>query len=170
MITILLENFNYNLFNQDIYDLYINSLCLSAIPCPKCNQLHCLIRHAYYTRYLKSRSNKVELRIQRVLCTNCNSTHALLPSFIVPYSQINIHAIVSIIKSDNRDSFLDEQPLIEESNLRYIMKQYNRLFRPFLSNIASLNITSIIKQCFFSVSKMFMQIKNTTNSLFIVPT
>lgn len=170
MITILLENFNYNLINQDTYDFYINSLCLSSIPCPKCNQLHRLIQHASYTRSLKSGSNKVTLKIQRVLCTNCNSTHALLPSFIVPYSQITTSSMISIITSDHRSSYLDEHPLLDESNLRYILKQYNRLFKPFLSNIASLNITSIIKRCFFSVSKMFMQIKNTINSLFIVPT
>ncbi|WP_442879861.1 DUF6431 domain-containing protein [Anaerorhabdus sp.] len=170
MITILLENFNYNLINQETYDLYINSLCLSSIPCPKCNQIHCLIYHASYNRYLKTRSNKIKLKIQRVLCTNCNSTHALLPSFIVPYSQITTSAMISIITSDHRSSYLDEHPLLDESNLRYILKQYNRLFKPFLSNIASLNITSIIKRCFFSVSKMFMQIKNTINSLFIVPT
>lgn len=170
MITILFENFKHNFIHQSIYDDYINSLHLSSIPCPLCMQHHCLIRHAYYTRSIKSGVEKIHLRIQRVICNKCKSTHAILPSFIIPYSQIDTSTMISIVTSDDFTSILSDNPLLEESNLHYILRQYNTLYKTFLSNIASMTISSIIKLCFSHSSRTFMQFKKTINSLFIIPT
>lgn len=48
-----------------------------SLICPKCKH-HDFHRHGYYTRKVKYRRHSVTLRILRVKCMNCKSTHALL--------------------------------------------------------------------------------------------
>ena len=144
-----MKNFKKNLINQATYDDYIHSLTLSDIPCPYCNQVHSLIHHANYTRSIKVLTHKVQLSIHRVLCTKCRTTHALLPSFIVPYSQIDTSTMISIVFHQDHHSVLENNPLLELSNIRYILKQYNLQFKSFLSSFSSEPLIVIIQHCFY---------------------
>ena len=55
--------------------------------CSKCDQS--FIKHGHYVR--KTPLAGVTLRIQRVICPACKKTHALIPCFVFPYSQVMAH-------------------------------------------------------------------------------
>ena len=96
MITLSGLNCNPNTENiQDKYDAFIRSLQLHQLTC-SCGHSACLFIHAYYTRSLKVLDRSVDLRICRVRCSACGKTHALMPAFIVPYSQMALPDQVEI--------------------------------------------------------------------------
>lgn len=70
--------------------------------CPCCHAKNKLIKYGTYERNLSILlDNEVEnyrIYIQRVICTSCNHTHALLPNFIVPYKIMAIFSIAQIVK------------------------------------------------------------------------
>lgn len=85
MITVYKANVNQ--VDAESYKKFIpDSLNLYSLICPKCKH-HDFQKHGYYTRKVKYRRHSVTLRILRVKCMCCKSTHAVLLYFIVPYSQ-----------------------------------------------------------------------------------
>ena len=172
MITIFTDNCNpisQILYNNILYNLQFHQLSCS------CGQSACLSIHGYYTRGIKIEDSLVPLRICRVKCSVCNRTHALLLSSIVPYSQISLQEQVDIIScyESNGDfsPVLNTHPSIDESNLRYVTRQY--LFhwlQRLLSMSISISSKNLIPSCFSSFGRQFMQIKRTVNILFLRPT
>ena len=86
--------------------------------CPYCHAKGKLIKYGTYERNLSVLvDNEVEnyrISIQRVICTSCNHTHALLPNFIVPYKIMTIFSISQIAK---RASISSAYKLAETINL-----------------------------------------------------
>lgn len=86
--------------------------------CPYCHAKGKLIKYGTYERNLSVLvDNEVEnyrISIQRVICTSCNHTHALLPNFIVPYKIMTIFSIAQIAK---RASISSAYKLAETINL-----------------------------------------------------
>ena len=74
---------------------------------------------------------------------------------MVPYSQIPLALHVRLIQAYEHETgfrnILEEQYLVDENNLKSI-------------------IPSLISGCFSLFSRQFMQIKSTSNKLFILPT
>lgn len=68
------------------------------------------------------------LQLHRVICSCCFHTHALLPSSIVPYSQISLAEHVKIISchEDRKElqTPMNHNPSIDESNCRYIIRNF----------------------------------------------
>jgi len=62
-----------------------------------------MTRHAYYKRNVISIINAVMiytiLKILRVKCTSCGSTHAILPSDIIPYKQFDYLSFMTILEN-----------------------------------------------------------------------
>jgi len=90
-----------SLFFQEKYNNFIESLNFSSL---RCSNSECRLRgqckrHAYYKRKIITEREKEEIRILRVKCTHCDATHALLPKWIVPYSQHLITDQIEIIKA-----------------------------------------------------------------------
>ena len=117
MITIYFKKINT--LNQISYNNLINSLHINQITC-SCGRSCCLIKHAYYTRHIKiSGGVKVSLSILRVKCTECGKTHAILPSIIVPYSQVTLHDHITIIvnaaNKSSQNDVMNNNPLINEN-------------------------------------------------------
>ena len=173
MITIF-EDF-CNPISQDSYDKTLYSLPFHQLTCA-CGHSACLTIHGYYDRFLKSEAHSVRLHICRVKCSYCNGTHALLPSYIVPYSQVSLPDQVDIIScyenADNYSGIMDQTPSIDENCIRSIIRRY---LLHWLQRIlsASLSITislSFIRLCFSHFSRPFMQVKRTPNILFLTPT
>lgn len=173
MITILTDNCNP--ISQKNYDNLLSNLNQHQLTCT-CGHSACLIRHGYYKRKIKSESSAIVLRIRRVICSICNTTHAILPEYIIPYSQISHQDQVSIIScfenATDLTTIMEENPTIDESNVRYVIKQYikhwaQRILAMGLSATAS---GTFIKQCFSCFNRQFMQIKRTPNILFLKPT
>lgn len=160
----------FNTLNQKNYDKCIDSLQLQRhqIKC-SCGHSGCLIIHGRYTRTLKTPYGSIVLRILRFLCKECGKTHALLPDIIVPYSQISVHEHVLIINADTSeecDSIMENNPLIDESNISYIKRQFKKYWK---QRLLAQNISfseDLISSCFYYYGKQFMQIKYTMNLLY----
>ena len=115
---------------------------------------------------MKYRNQKVSLRILRVKCLSCGSTHAILLYFIVPYSQYALEVHLKAIQSKYINSFLEcigWNENIAEYSYYYIRDQYHKRWKQLL---ISENISlwpNLFKDCFKHFSMQFMQIKCTKN-------
>ena len=49
---------------------------------------------------------KIEIPVQRIQCTQCKSTHALLPTNFVPYTQVTYLFIYYIVTLDENDDLI----------------------------------------------------------------
>lgn len=165
MITI--KSKKYKTFDNNIqnkYNFVINEeLKMTKLRC-SCGKKGTLIKHAYYYRLVRTPLGKVKLRILRVLCLECNKTHAIMIQSIVPYSQLLINQQLKIIttKGSDLESLMIEYE-IEESHLRYIKKQYDKHWKQRLLHFnISLN-NDLIDSCFHYFNQQFMQIKHLSN-------
>lgn len=161
--------------SQDSYDKTVNSIPFHQLTCT-CGHSACLTIHGYYDRRVKSGDHSIKLHICRVKCSHCNKTHALLPAFLVPYSQVSFPdqtAIISCYESSGDYSeIMDKTPSIDENCIHSIIRRYLlHWFQRVLSAQLSIsNSLSFIKLCFLHFSRQFMQIKSTPNILFSAPT
>lgn len=164
-----------NPISQDSYDKTINSLQFHQLTCT-CGHSACLTIHGYYDRNIKVEDHSARLHICRVKCNHCNTTHALLPTFIVPYSQVSFPDQVDIIScyesSRNYTDLMERTPSIDENCIhsvirRYVHHWYQRLLSFKLSLTSSL---PFIQLCFLHFSRQFMQVKITPIILFLTPT
>ena len=164
-----------NPISQDSYDKIINSLQFHQLTCT-CGHSACLTIHGYYDRNIKSEDHSVRIHICRVKCSHCNTTHALLPSFIVPYSQVSFPDQVDIIScyedSGNYSDIMERTPSIDENCIHSIIRNY---VRHWIQRILSINLSistshTFLRLCFLHFSRQFMQIKRTSNILFLTPT
>lgn len=170
MITIQLK---IKHINQAQYNVIIQSLDIHKLTCT-CGHKGCLVKHAYYRRKLKSRHKVITLYILRLFCQHCKRTHAVLPSNIVPYQQIQVMDQVKIINilnnKDSIDDFLNKNTAIDENNVKRVFRSF---LRHWLAKLDCQNIlldSNITENCFKHYSSQFMQIKKTKNTLFIETT
>ena len=173
MITVITEECND--ISQLFYDTAMDSFQISQIEC-SCGHSGCLVGHGSYTRSLKTALEKIPLRIRRVQCSLCNATHALLPSCIVPYSQVPLmdHAAIaaSYENGGNGMDVMDKNPELSPSQVFYILSLYIRLWRQrILSERIPLSPAwALTVPCLRCFGRQFMQIKSTRNVLFAPPT
>ena len=68
---------------------------LGVLRCPACGALDCLKKHASYWKhyYLE------QIQILRVMCSACDTTHALLPSFSLPGTSGGTEEVEAYLKS-----------------------------------------------------------------------
>lgn len=170
MITIFVKESNP--LTQNFYNNLINTLQFHSLTCT-CGHSACLSIHGYYTRSLKTPEGKLPLRICRVICSFCHRTHALLPSSVVPYSQVSTEEHIDIITSyEDRvgwERLMNHNPYIDESNCRHIIRTFLRHWKQRLlsGNIPLSDKTLLICDCFSAFSRQFMQIHCTPNILFM---
>lgn len=161
-----------NTLTQSFYNNLITNLQFHDLTCT-CGHSGCLHIHGYYERFLKTPEGRLKLRICRVRCECCGKTHAVLPSFIVPYSQISIQDQTNIIRTYETGSSMENVMMtntsIDESNCRHIIRQYRKYWKPkFLSGrISTAPLSELISASFHLFSYQFMQIRSTSNILFL---
>lgn len=168
MITLnVIEN---NPLTPKFYNYIISNLQFHRLTC-SCNHSACLSVHGYYHRFIKTPTGKLKFRICRVKCSLCGKTHAILLSSFVPYSQISLSEQVAIISSFESDSSFESvmvnNPSIDESNCRYVLKQF---FSHWKERLLAYGISfrfSDLLHCFSFYKRQFMQIKSTPNILFL---
>ena len=169
MITCYVKNINS--LNQKTYNNFIKYFPFHELSC-SCGNFNCLTRHAYYTRYIKTVNGNTPISILRVKCNVCNATHAILISNIVPYSHILLDDHVRIIYAyENKSSFIDilNDAYIDESNIKYIIRQYISHFKQKILEHNLLFDQSLVLNCFKYFKCNFMQIKTAFKNLFIHP-
>ena len=97
MITIFVKDCNQ--ISQSFYDSVIFDLQLHQMTC-SCSHSACLSVHGYYWRSVKLPSGTLRLRVCRVKCSECGTTHALHLTSMVPYSQkLLIHPLMKTMSN-----------------------------------------------------------------------
>lgn len=135
-----------NTINQNIYSSVTSSLDFSSVHCPKCNESGLKV-HAYYYRAFKNSS----IRITRLICPHCGSTHAVLLSPMIPFiSSVSYDDMISIIVHKNTDAEIDN------SLISYFHTRFVNCFGDYYHI------------CLFNSRNLFLSFV-TTHDLFIIP-
>jgi hypothetical protein len=104
--------FKLNSLNSSDSDLF-RLFTPSKEDCPKCRALSRLKPHASYERDLISihdgRRREDRVRIKRVLCKSCITTHALLPDILIPKSSYTLRFIIYVLRA-----YLNRSGTVEE--------------------------------------------------------
>lgn len=91
------------------------------------------------------------LRILRVKCMSCKSTHAVLLYFIVPYSQYALEVHLKALQSDFLNTFIDWIEWNEEINeysYYYIRSQFQKYWKERLISESMRLNPDLLKNCF----------------------
>ena len=169
MITIFVKDCNQ--ISQSFYDSVINHVQFHQLTC-SCAHSACLSVHGYYRRTVKLSSGSIQLRICRVKCSECGTTHALLLSSMVPYSQIPLSDQRKICndyeEGRNVSIACERNPSIDENNVKSILRNYRLRWREKLRSlrISLFPLSILILSCFSDYSSQFMQIHQRVNKLF----
>lgn len=178
MITVISKICNE--ISQEFYDDIMDSVQTCQLEC-SCGHCGCLAGHGHYTRSVKTPAGKIPLTIRRMQCSLCSATHALLPSAIVPYSQVPLADHVAIASSyeetapdlgKNGMEVMDANPELSPSQVFYILSLYIRYWqqRILSENLPLSPVHALTQSCIRLFGRQFMQIKSTINILFVPPT
>ena len=154
---------------QAAYNEIIQRLAFHKLSCT-CGRHGDLVRHGYYNRSVKTALSSRAIRILRVRCKSCGKTHALLPESLVPYSSVTLKVHVEILRAfiagQSTRPIMEANPIIDESTIGYITRQFKRHWLPRLASFKIPLDKNIVPACFRTFGRQFMQIKCTPNLLF----
>ena len=166
MITVLMEDCNG--FSQDLYKKLIDSLQLHMVECT-CGRKGCLIFFGHYRRKVKYLSNTIRICVQRVCCKECGKTNALIPSLLVPYSQIPLRDQQEIMyamdSASSPEPVMERNNLIDENHIKYIFSQFKKHWKQRLLSLGLSLLDNLTSPCLYAFSRQFMQIHRTRNRL-----
>lgn len=94
-IETIISYFDNHLWNVGIQKI-IQSLNFNEISRPKCNSRG-LRAHASYSRHVDFFKRSHKVTIQRLRCSSCGSTHAVLIEDMIPYSVASYDLIVDVL-------------------------------------------------------------------------
>ena len=156
---------NFYINYKTYYEKILNNYEILNYECPKCGSKHAWVRHATYERNVVLIENEelvdVKMKILRIKCTSCNSTHAILPRDIIPYSIYSVSCILKLISEnycDGNSVFCIAQKYDISFQLIYnflnrflfIIKECNNIFR----------ILEIVRGIFIPAPKEIIKILN----------
>lgn len=173
MITVSVSESNP--VSQKFYDDVMEQIQPVLLPCT-CGCSGSLIRYGSYRRHVKTGGTKLSLQIQRVLCRSCGRSHALIPSILVPYSQVPLKDQAAVAEAYENGSspsaVLKTNPELDERTPFKLIRIYLTFWRERLEaeRILLRPLTALSKSCLTLFGKQFMQIKNTQNIFFSPPT
>ena len=127
-------------------EIYISSIIEPAckfvvVPCPKCKKIHLIPMESTYQRNIIFKIEnillKVKINIPRLKCSNCGSTHAVLPSFCVPFKQYSKQAILEIVTetSESSTESVAEKLNIESRQIR----RFVNIVKDLINNVLQLS-------------------------------
>lgn len=128
MITQNNDHFNENNDNiQNKYDNSLKELEIKSMKC-SCGLKGQYIKHSSYKRTFKVNGRKRCIYIQRIYCKHCGRTHAILPSFLVPYKRNTLKQLIEdfelFLSSENSNEKLTPE---EKRNVPNFKKWKNIL-------------------------------------------
>ena len=73
------------ILNENDYQAFVASIDLLSLHCPVCGVVGLFILYGHYKRFviiddISSGECKIQIPVQRIQCTQCRSTHSLLPT------------------------------------------------------------------------------------------
>ena len=148
-----------NNFNEKKYNSQIKKIDLFNSPCPKCTHTECLSFHAEYNRSFTTDNGNVRFAVKRCICSNCRSTHAILPSFVVPYSPILLDDACEIIEADDQQK--KEDIMVRLALSIDQVRRIKRIFTLFWSRLMSdyRSCTDLTSFCIQSFNLQFLQVR-----------
>lgn len=121
----------------DLIEEYESTDNFGYIECPNCHSDK-LIRYGTYERNLGIKGEYQKINIKRVMCKECGHTHALIPSFILPFYQSERSFIVYAVSK----VVVDKECVVEASKELEISRQeLYSLVKRFKSHITRLKTT-----------------------------
>ena len=96
-------------------------------PCSKCGKKHLAPMESFYQRNIifKVSNLLIHLKIQifRMKCSNCGSTHAVLPDFCIPFKRYSKQAIIEIAieASETSTENISERLNIDPKQIRRVV-------------------------------------------------
>lgn len=137
MILKITNDFNL-ILNKDDYQAFVNAIELLSLHCPVCGAVGLFILYGHYKRFviiddISSGECKIQIPIQRIQCTQCKSTHALLPINFVPYTQFTYFFI-------HYSAVQQQSSVIKLSAQSVLILNFINLTLPFLKE-RSLSLT-----------------------------
>lgn len=176
MLMITLFTFNCKAISQESYNNLIGQLQIHSIRCT-CGCRGSMIRHGFYRRTVKNTAGTIKLKIMRLKCTGCGTTHALLPVAIVPWSQVSLDCQLTILRhkmgSPEMEQLQSANPELDESCVSRVRRKFQRHWAQRLK-AEGLSLMKdwkmLIQACFSRYRRQFLQIREGANLLFVPPT
>jgi hypothetical protein len=118
---------NFNIYERTILDNYGHC----TFRCPCCNASRSFIRHATYFRNICIFENfkfcEKRIKILRLLCKSCKSTHAVLPAETLPYGYYSFSCIFEIfiqyyMKNQSGQKISDKYSISFQIAYKYISR------------------------------------------------
>lgn len=182
-IMILNFSVNFNDYEKKILNFY----GIWDFICPCCNAFHSFSRHAVYSRnlcvFLDNSIVEKKLEILRLKCNSCKTTHAILPSDVIPYmiysaSCILIFLTKYFVENIGVLNLFEEFKISFQMIYQFIIKFTKHLnscinfLRIFLClgldyNSSNKTIFSVINSNFSPIEFQF-QYLNFSNSVFLM--
>lgn len=158
---LLYHSNNINRFNQLSYENDFKHIHLDDVSCPKCGSVHSLTFYGTYPRSLYSENGMIRFRAKRCICSQCGSTHSILPSFFIPYSRISLMDACSIIEAGDKKEI--EDTIIRLSISMDLVRKIRNIFFLYWSklfpNFYDSSFSHITHFCVSSFCLQFLQIR-----------
>ncbi len=104
-------------------DEVFSYICIKSLICPICDSSD-LIKHGKYFRdIIDDNGDAISINIFRLKCNCCNKTHAIIPSFIIPYFKLPLNVILDIIlllKKRKSYSYIVDKLFAYDLDLSYV--------------------------------------------------
>lgn len=115
-LTMIINDFLKNITKY--LDLGKEIPTLPIYGCKSCGYEGMLHRHGYYSRNVITKYYIKRINILRVKCPSCGKTHAILPSFLIPYYQYSLDFIFECLYLSfvMKDSYSRIVSLFNKSN------------------------------------------------------
>lgn len=117
---------------EDIYSLieeYEKEENYEYMECPNCKSDK-LIRYGTYKRNIGIAGKYIEIKIKRVQCTECKQTHALIPSFMLPYYQneVSFMEVIITLKEEKKEKTnkIVEKVLVTRQLINFWVRRFKR--------------------------------------------
>ena len=95
--------------------------------CPYCGKKGSLGYHGFYTRCLIVCGICIIVSIQRLKCSECGHTHALMPSFIIPYEKKFCIDLLALICNKHPD-FRYRYSGMTDKDIKNLRTKYSSLY------------------------------------------
>lgn len=146
----------YNLIeiNSNNYKSFINNhFNVENVECP-CGCKGCCIKYGTYKRKVERNGKIIILTIQRVYCTECHHTHAILPCDVIPYQRLSMDDTIEIIEiyENNPEDIIDNEA-------KNVIERYKKWKGKVIGLTTKLrdDILKIISFCANRYKQCFMQ-------------
>lgn len=171
MILKITNNFNL-IISQDDYEAFLSTIHLTALVCPICGAIGLFIFYGHYKRHIVhndfTNNCDSEIKVQRVQCKNCRSTHALLPSTFVPYSKFP-YILIYYIATLNENSDMISSFEVALYTIKRLKIRIHRFWDELLPAWKTLEKYHLILESLKSTSMLFGS-THQYRSIYVLPT